>query len=581
MKQLLFLFGLFISLSVFSQGFLRTQDKEIVNDKGAILLRGMGLGGWVLQEPYMLQLSGIAKMQQQIRNKIADVIGEESTEAFYEAWIKNGVTKEDIDSLASWGFNSIRFPMHYRLFTLPVEQEPVSGKNTWLKEGFILTDSLLSWCKMNRMYLILDLHAAPGGQGNDIAISDASEIRLWESEENKKKTIALWKKIAEHYAGEEWIGGYDIINEPNYGFESKEDKNGCAEKLNQPLRELMIEITTAIREVDTRHMIVISGNCWGNNYNGIFPLWDNNTVISFHKYWNYNDEKEIQFALDLREQNNAPLWLSESGENSNAWFTDAIRLIEKNNIGWCWWTYKKMGNTCPMEIKPVEDYHLLMQYWKGNGEHPGKEKALRILNQLVENYKIKNTVFHKDYIDALFRQVKTEETLPFKVHKLNTREPLIIFASDYDMGRSGQAYHDKDSANYRTSTQISVPWNSGNCYRNEGVDIMDCNDEPGNGYCVGDLEKDEWLQYTLEVEEAGNYALMIRTTKAEKTGKFHLTVNGEKRNEIVVPAGSNQEWVNLQLGNTILHPGKNTLRLYIDKGGFRLNYIRGCKTATI
>jgi aryl-phospho-beta-D-glucosidase BglC (GH1 family) len=575
MRQLLILLGLFaFSLHAFSQGFLRTQGSEIVNDKGAVLLRGIGLGGWVLQEPYMLQLSGIVRTQQQIRNKIADLVGEESTETFYRSWIKNGITKEDIDSLASWGFNSIRFPMHYRLFTLPIEKEPIIGENTWLEENFTLTDSLLSWCKINRMYLMLDLHAAPGGQGNDVAISDASETRLWENEENKKKTIALWRKIAEHYADEEWIGGYDILNEPNYGFESREDKNGCAEKLNQPLQKLLIEITKAIREVDTRHIIVISGNCWGNNYNGIFPLWDNNIVISFHKYWNYNNEGEIRFALDLREQNNAPLWLSESGENSNAWFTDAVRLIEKNNIGWCWWTYKKMGNSCPMEIKPVEDYSLLKQYWKGNGDKPNRETVLRILNQLAENYKIKNTVFHKDYIDALFRQVKTEETLPFKAHRLNVGEPLVIFAVDYDMGHSGKAYHDKDSANYRTSTQISVPWNSGNHYRNDGVDIVECFDDLSNGYCVSDMEKGEWLQYTIDVEDVGNYIFAIRTTRAAETGQLHVTVNGENRGGIVVPIGSTQEWIELRLGNTILKPGKNTLRLYIDKGGFRLNYIR-------
>ena len=66
----------------------------------------------------------------------------------------------------------IRLPMHYNLYTLPVDKEPVAGENTWLDKGFAITDSLLAWCKANHMYLILDLHAAPGGQGNDINISD-------------------------------------------------------------------------------------------------------------------------------------------------------------------------------------------------------------------------------------------------------------------------------------------------------------------------------------------------------------------------------------------------------------------------
>ncbi|MDR0412717.1 MAG: cellulase family glycosylhydrolase [Dysgonamonadaceae bacterium] len=564
----------FTSTVVSAQGFLRARNQEIVNDNGNVLLRGIGLGGWVLQEPYMLQLSGIARTQTEIRSKINELAGDSATRVFYEEWIKNGITRADLDSLSAWGFNSVRYPMHYNLFTLPVEDEPVPGENTWLEEGFVLTDSLLSWCAANRIYLMLDLHAAPGGQGNDIAISDASEVRLWESEENKNKTVALWRKLAERYAGEEWIGGYDVLNEPNYGFESKDDKNGCAEPLNAPLRELLIRITEAIREVDRNHLIVIEGNCWGNNYNGIFPLWDDNIVISFHKYWNYNYEGELHFILKHREQNNAPIWLSESGENSNAWFTDAIRMMEEKNIGWCWWTYKRMGLACPMQVQKPEGYDALKQYWAGTGERPSQEQAVKVLSQLAENYKLKNTVFHKDYLDALFRQVRTDETLPYTTHELKSGSSLTVFASDYDLGRSGWAYHDTDSANYRTSTSVSVPWNSGESYRNDGVDIAPCNDFPTNGYCVSYTEPGEWLQYTIDVEKEGKYLLSLRTSHAAEGGRLHLTVNGEPAGDVTVPDGSAGEWTLSAGRETALKKGQNTLRVFIDKGGFDLNYIR-------
>ncbi|MDR1681949.1 MAG: cellulase family glycosylhydrolase [Candidatus Symbiothrix sp.] len=555
MRKIILFCWLFCPFEFFAQGFLRTNNMEIVNDKGAFLLKGIGLGGWVLQEPYMLQLSGIARTQQQIRTKIADVLGEESTEKFYQQWIQNGLTRADIDFLASCGFNSIRFPMHYRLFTLPIEDEPIAGENTWIESGFQLTDSLLEWCKAKQLYLMLDLHAAPGGQGNDVAISDASEIRLWQSVENQRKTIALWKKLAERYADEEWIGGYDILNEPNYGFENPDDKNGCSETQNQPLRQLLMEITQTIRTVDTNHLIVISGNCWGNNYNGIFPLWDKNTVISFHKYWNYNDEKEIEFVLQMREEQNAPLWLSESGENSNAWFSDAIRLVEKHNIGWCWWTYKRMGVTCPMEVKIPGDYEKLLEYWRGKGVKPLREQALQIMNQVLENYKFANTVFHKDYIDALFRQTQSDEALPFKNHHLKSKASLTIAAVDYDLGRSGIAYHDNDSANYRTSTQISLPWNYGNVYRNDGVDIFQ---DVDSGYYVGRTEAGEWLQYTIEVEKAGKYSVEIDIFPVEADGRFHLNINGK----------------DTELQKVRLQKGKNTIRFCIDAGGFHFRSMR-------
>lgn len=292
--SLLFSICIIFSISqIGAKGFLRTDGTKIVNDNGEILLRGIGLGGWVLQEPYMLQLSGLAKNQTDTKRKIYDLVGKERTSEFYAAWVKNGIRKADIDSLAQWGFNSIRLPMHYNLYTLPIEKEPIKGENTWIESGFAFTDSILNWCKANEMYLILDLHAAPGGQGNDLAISDASDVKLWNSAQNKAKTIALWRKLAERYKNEEWIGGYDILNEPNWGFQDSEDMNGNREELNAPLRQLYIDITKAIREVDQKHFIVISGNAWGNNYNGIFPLWDNNMVISFHKYWTYNDDQSI------------------------------------------------------------------------------------------------------------------------------------------------------------------------------------------------------------------------------------------------------------------------------------------------
>ncbi len=274
------------------QALLRAKGTSIRDGRDQeIILRGIGLGGWMLQEPYMLKLSGAAMAQHEIRKKIEDLIGKKNTLKFYDAWLSNHCTKGDIDSLAAWGFNSVRLPMHYNLFTLPVEQEPVKGKNTWLEKGFALTDSLLSWCKVNHIYLILDLHATPGGQGNDNAIADRDPLQpsLWQDEANRQKTIALWEKLAARYATEEWIGGYDMINEPNWGFDDASDKNGCSEKNNTALKNLLKDITTAIRKYDQQHILFIEGNCWANNYDGMFPLWDNNIVVSFQILSDYVD----------------------------------------------------------------------------------------------------------------------------------------------------------------------------------------------------------------------------------------------------------------------------------------------------
>lgn len=567
---------LLLSVATFGQGFLHRDGQKIVDGNGKnVLLRGLGIGGLMVQEGYMLKTADFAGPQYQIRQKITDLIGEKNTEEFYQAYKTNGLTKRDVDSLAAWGFNSIRLPMHYNLYTLPIEKEPIAGQNTWLLEGFTMTDDLLNWCAANKMYLILDLHAAPGGQGMDANISDydTSKPSLWESTANQDKMVAFWRKLAERYKDNPWIGGYDIINEPNWNF-SGTNKNGCDETKNEPLRALQMRITKAIREVDTNHLIIIEGNCWGNNYKGMFPLWDENMALSFHKYWSYNDMATIQEILNYRNEYNVPIWLGETGENSNVWFKDVISLIESNNIGWAFWPMKKIENIAGVtSVKGTEGYDRLLQYWKEGKNKPSVEEAKATLMQIAENFKMENVIVKPDVIDAMFRQIQTTETKAFKKHSL----PGKVFASEYDLGQINHAYFDKDVANYWVSNGGKrSEWNSGNQMRNDGVDIQKCDDAVTNGYAVSYIEGGEWLQYTFELNTDKTFEVSIRYA-AEKTGaKLYLV--DEKGNklskQIMLPAsGGNSKWKTLSLDAIKLKKGINKVRVYFEKGNFNFNYL--------
>jgi endoglucanase len=397
MKQVTILTIVVLCLSCTGQrhNYLKVEDKKITDSNGVpLLLRGIGLGGWMLQEPYMLQLSRVAVAQYMIKEKITELVGEENCEKFYSAYLKNMITKRDIDSLKKWGFNSIRLPMHYNLFTLPVDKEEVPGTNTWIEAGFNLTDSLLSWCEKDKIYLILDLHAAPGGQGKDKPIADVDTTRpnLWQDELNRSKTVALWGKLAQRYSDDDWIGGYDLINETNWNMDG-----------NTELKELYLEITAEIRKYDRNHIIFIEGNQFANDFTGLTPPWDNNMVYSFHKYWNPNTQESIQKYIDLRDQFNVPLWLGESGENNNQWYSDAVHLVEANDIGWAWWTIKKIGSGSGlMNVSRPDGYQEIINYWAGKGERPTAQEAMDILMQLAENMKLENCVINYGVIDALF-----------------------------------------------------------------------------------------------------------------------------------------------------------------------------------
>ena len=581
----LYLFStiLFLSLSIiaFPQGFLKTDGKKIVNGKGEnILLRGMGLGGWMLQEGYMLRINKDGQ-QFNIRKKLEELTSPQQTKEFYDAWLANHVRKIDIDSLKSWGFNSVRLPMHYDLYTLPVEKEPVKEKNTWLEKGFQLTDSLLKWCKANNIYLILDLHAAPGGQGNQLEISDRDSTKpsLWDSEDNRKKTVALWKKIADRYKDEPMIAGYDVLNETNIGFEDPvNDRMGLNEKKNEPLARLLKEITKAIREVDNNHIIIIEGNGFSNNYNGILPPWDSNMVLSFHKYWTFNTDKEIKTMLDARDKYNIPVWIGESGENSNVWFTEAISLFEKHNIGWSWWPAKKMGIGNPLEIFANHNFMQLVDFLNGNSQQPKESDVYSGIIEAAVYSKLEHCIFHRDVIDAMFRQVGSKETIPYKKNVIKNK--TIIQAVDYDLGRNGFAYYDRDTANYFISGTPGIG-NKGNTYRNDGVDIRKDSNRYEQ-YYVTDIEDGEWLQYTVNADKAGTYTLRIYFGAIDKKGTISIIINNKPVAEnIYLPAtGGMKNWKPLDIHNIKLTGSNDRLRIKATHGGFNLKQIEFVKPAS-
>jgi len=559
------------SIFLSAQG-LKAEGKKIIDQNGnEVLLRGMGLGGWMLMEGYMMQSSDVADTQHEFRQRLEDLMGVENTNVFFDKWLENHVTKADIDSLSSWGFNSVRLPMHYNLFTLPIEEESIEGENTWLTKGFTIIDELLQWCEENEVYLILDLHAAPGGQGANAAISDYNPDlpSLWESELNKNKTIALWKKLAERYKDEEWIGGYDLLNEVNWEMEND----------NEELLNLYKDITTEIRAVDNSHIIFIEGNGFANDFNGLTPPWDDNMVYSFHKYWSENTTESIQWVLDIREENNVPLWMGEAGENSNVWFTDAIELFETNDIGWSWWPMKRIETIVgPYSIDFTDGYKKILSYWRGEIEKPSSDEAFSIMIDLANKTNSNLCTYQKDVPDAQIRQIKTNETIPYASHQI----PGVIYMSDYDLGRSGIAYYDVDSANYQQSSGYFQAWNSGWVYRNDGVDIEKNTDTVNsNGFHIGFINKGEWINYTLIVSETGVYSMDARIASIEDGGEFLVEMDGEgvTRSLSIESSGAWDQFITQSFNDIFLEEGKQTLTIKFDgKKAFNVSSLEFNKT---
>jgi len=292
------------------------------------------------------------------------------------------------------------------------------------------------------------------------------------------------------------------------------------------LRNLYEEMMDSIRTVDTEHIIIIEGNWFANDFTGLTPPWDDNMVYGPHKYWSHNETADIQWVLSLRDEYNVPLYLGESGENSNVWFRDAIKLLEDEGIGWAWWPMKKVESIAgPLSVEKTLDYQTLLNYWNNGstGTPPTASFAKATLMDLTEKLKMENCFYQKDVIDAMFRQVQSDETKPFS----NNNIPGVVFAANYDLGTVGEAYYDNEVATYHVSTSNFTAWNNGWIYRNDGVDIEPCNDPiNSNGYNVGWGEAGEWMQYEVNIANEAAYDLKIRYATAGTDGEFNLSIDG-------------------------------------------------------
>lgn len=541
----------FISFQT-SYGFFKTFGFDIVDSDGnPFILKGYGLGGWLVPEGYMLHDPGYGSPSS-IRNQIIELIGEENTAEFFDLYRKNYVSEKDIELIAEWGFNSIRLPFHYQFFS------PIESPGVFIDDGFRIIDSLLVWCKRNNLYLILDMHCAPGGQNSGNISDSDGEAKLWTVASNQERTIDIWRHIAEHYANEDWIIGYDLLNEPVLpdGF------------TNTDLKNLYISIKNAIREVDQNHILFIEGNWYATDFSGLTPKFDNNMVYAFHKYWNETDLSSIQQYRNLRTQNITPLWLGESGENSNPWYFEVVKLMEAQSIGWNWWAHKKFDTiTSPLSAQVPAGYQQIIDYWSGNASMPSIDFAKSALFEMAENLKVDKCIFHPDVIAALTDPEFGTVSKPFKTHTV----PGTIMAGDYDFGSIGIAYFDNDYK--KTNYAEDQPWNLGYTYRNDGVDIEQRLNS--NDYNIGWIEDGEWVKYTIEILWTGRYAMSLRVASPNSTGKLRLLLDDQiiVDDTAIPPTGGWQNWDNIETEAIELPSGKHQLKVYFIKGGFNFQSI--------
>ena len=328
--------------------------------------------------------------------------GTEGAARFWNAFHDTWITERDFQLARSHGFNFVRIPFWYRWFES--DERPYHYSDY----GTSYLDKAIQWAEKHGLYVMLDLHGAPGGQSPWDHTGSLSEIEFFKNPEYQKRAAALWKHIAKRYSGNPVVWAYDLLNEP---FSAVDTQNWTE------AHDLLYD---AIREVDKNTIIIME-----DGYKLEFPRWThtgffpnpqslgwNNLIYSLHFYSGadplFSDEKGLAdhqkrsmevLRLAKLEQNrhNVPIYFGEfstMGDHPNDIEGMRLFLTMFNKYGFHWspWTWKYVDDDNEGTIWG------LYQYAKPWPRTPNIHRdSLKSLLEAVARYTLDDFVLMRSY----------------------------------------------------------------------------------------------------------------------------------------------------------------------------------------
>ena len=518
--------------SLNAQTFLHTRGTDIVDESGKkILLQGVGLGNWMLPEGYMWKFGKDGDRPRKIEKIVSDCIDQEKADQFWKSFRANYITEADIKRIAELGYNSVRPALNSRLFITEGEN------NVFVEEGFQLLDNLVSWCKKYNLYVIIDMHGAPGGQtGQNIDDSPNNEPELFMDPKNQDLLEKIWVRIAEKYKDEPIVAAYDLLNEP------LPENTGAAEKYKHLLVPVYERLIKAIRAVDKKHMFTVEGYNWSNNWSLFDKPLDNNIIYQFHYYcWDRPDNlNDISNFLNKQKQLNTPVWVGETGEKNNTIYFATTQYFEKYNIGWSFWPWKKMETVnTPYSIKAPAGWEAIVAYSRGKNKPDASVDTEKIFNELLNNIKLENCVYFPDVVNAMFRRL-----------------PLKVEAENYGHDGYQTSYVVKDTASKSPSYRKKEP-----------VPVKVFKKE--NSEQAIELNSDEWTMYKVTAISKSTYNVVIRAIALQQPADVTISVNG-KNYKVKVES---TEWADIKVSAAKFVAGENQVKVLVKTGSVQLDWI--------
>jgi len=391
-------------------GFARAEPRDFIHADGARLvdghgyrfdIRGINLGNWLVPEGYMFKFKH-ALSPKEIAALFDDLLGREEAAKFWARFRDVYIAEDDIAFIRKVGFNTVRVPLDWRLFAGSGDgvdgdaRDPGGGSDRLEGEGWALLDRLVQWCHAAGLRVIVDLHAAPGGQTGVNHDNGPGFPLTFYVPQYRRMTIALWQKIAAHYRDETAVLGYDLLNEPISPYSD-------VAYLNPRLEPLYRDIVAAIRSVDRNHAILLGGAQWDTNFAVFNEPFDGNVIYTYHKFWVNPSRDGLQEYLNFSNRWHVPILIGETGEFNNSWNDKFRRLNESFGFGWIFWPYKNLDSDLSVvTIERPAGWDLIASAGStDSGTLPPRSQAQAVLDAYLEAAEFRNVRVNAAYIDSL------------------------------------------------------------------------------------------------------------------------------------------------------------------------------------
>ena len=103
------------------------------------------------------------------------------------------------------------------------------------------------------------------------------------------------------------------------------------------------------------------------------------------------------------------MYMGELGHNTDEWQSNFVKTMEDNNIGYTFWPYKKLGDSCMMGIDRPEGWDAVVAFAEGPRasysdlrEHaPDRAACLKAMARFIENCRFENCKPQESYIKSI------------------------------------------------------------------------------------------------------------------------------------------------------------------------------------